>query len=210
MEKKRLAIFLVITFVLTWIYCLAVVYPNANAVSVEEITTLQLFMAATMFIPAICVIITRLITKEGFQNSMIKPNFKGNIKTYLLAYFGPSLLTLLGAIVYFLIFPKQFDINCGYLLQVYKDMGVDIGVTAMPANLLMLSQGITAILFGPIINFITCFGEEWAWRGYMVPKMSECMNTVPMLLVSGVIGMIAFVIVDIFMIKAMMNKKETG
>ena len=187
MNKKRLTIFLVLTFVATWLYCLIFVYPRANAVSAEEISTLQLFTAATMFIPAICVIITRLITKEGFQNSMIKPNFKGNIKTYLLAYFGPSILTLIGAIVYFLIFPKQFDINCGYLLQTYESMGVDMGMTAMPANLLMLSQGITAILFGPIINFVTCFGEEWAWRGYMVPKMAESMETVPMLLVSGVI-----------------------
>jgi len=140
-----------------------------------------------MFIPAICVIITRLITKEGFQNSMIKPNFKGNVKIYLLAYFGPSILTLIGAVVYFLIFPKQFDIDCGYLAQTYKAMGVDMGLTAMPLNMLMLSQGITAILFGPIVNFITCFGEEWAWRGYMVPKIAENMKTVPMLLVSGVI-----------------------
>ena len=187
MNKKRLTIFLILTFVSTWLYCLLFVYPRANVVSAEEISTLQLFTAATMLIPAICVIITRLITKEGFQNSMIKPNFKGNIKTYLLAYFGPSILTLIGAIVYFLIFPKQFDINCGYLLQTYESMGVDMGMTAMPANLLMLSQGITAILFGPIINFVTCFGEEWAWRGYMVPKMAESMETVPMLLVSGVI-----------------------
>ena len=187
MTKKRLTIFLILTFIATWLYCLIFVYPRANAVSAEETSTLQLFIAATMFIPAICVIITRLITKEGFQNSMIKPNFKGNMKIYLLAYFGPSILILLGAIVYFLIFPKQFDINCGYLLQSYEAMGVDVETMPMPANLLMFSQGITAILFGPIINFVTCFGEEWAWRGYMVPKMAENMKTIPMLLVSGVI-----------------------
>jgi len=187
MNKKRLTIFLVLTFVATWLYCLIFVYPRANAVSAEEVSTLQLFTAATMFIPAICVIITRLITKEGFHDNMIKPNFKGNIKTYLLAYFGPSILTLIGAIVYFLIFPKQFDINCGYLVETYKAMGVDIGLTALPLNMLMLSQGITAILFGPIVNFVTCFGEEWAWRGYMVPKMAENMKPLPMLLVSGVI-----------------------
>lgn len=187
MTKKRLIIFLVMTFIITWGYCLLFVYPYANATSAEEISSLQLRVAATMFIPAICVVITRLITKEGFQNHMIKPNFKGNIKVYLLAYFGPSILTLIGAVVYFLIFPNQFDINCGYLSQTYKAMGVDMGLTAMPLNLLMLSQGITAILFGPIINFVTCFGEEWAWRGYMVPKIAEEMKTVPMLLISGVI-----------------------
>ena len=187
MTKKRLLIFLGITFVLTWIYCVAFVYPYANATTAEELTMLQLFMAGTMFIPAICVVITRLITKEGFKNSMIKPNFKGNIKIYLLAYFGPAILTLVGAAVYFLIFPNNFDINCGYLLQTYEEMGIDMSVTAMPMNLLMISQGLSAILLGPIMNFFTCFGEEWAWRGYMVPKMVENMKTIPMLLVSGVI-----------------------
>lgn len=187
MTKKRLIMFLVLTFLVTWAYCLAFVYPFADATSAEAISSLQLRIAATMFIPAICVIITRLVTGEGFQNHMIKPHFKGNIKVYLLAYFGPSILTILGACAYFLIFPNQFDINCGYLVQTYKAMGVDMGLTAMPLNLLMLSQGITAILFGPIINFVTCFGEEWAWRGYMVPKMAEEMKTVPMLFISGVI-----------------------
>ena len=187
MTKKRLTIFLVSTFVLTWAYALVFVYPYANATTAEELSMFQLYMAATMFIPAICVVLTRLITKEGFKNSMIKPNFKGNIKTYLLAYFGPSVLTVLGAVVYFIIFPDQFDINCSYLLKSYETMGVDVSTLPMAANLLMLSQGLTAILFGPIINFFTCFGEEWAWRGYMVPKMAESMKTIPMLLVSGVI-----------------------
>ena len=187
MTKKRLFIYLGSTFALTWAYCLMFVYPYLNATSAEEVSTLQLRIAATMFIPAICVVITRLVTKEGFKNSMIKLNFKGNIKTYLLAYFGPSLLTVLGAVVYFVIFPNQFDINCGYLLKSYEALGVDLKMMPMPANLIMLSQGVTAILFGPIMNFFTCFGEEWAWRGYMVPKMAENMKTIPMLLVSGVI-----------------------
>ena len=184
MTKKRFIIFLVMTFIATWGYCLAFVHPYMETSNAEE---LSLRIAVTMFIPAICVLITRLITKEGFQNHMIKPNFKGNVKIYLLAYFGPSALSILGAIVYFLIFPSQFDSNCGYLLKLYETMGVDLNTMPMPANLLILSQGITGILFGPILNFVTCFGEEWAWRGYMVPKMAENMKTVPMLLLSGVI-----------------------
>ena len=187
MTKKRLLIFLITTFVLTWAYALVVVYPFKNATTAEELSMLQLLMAATMLIPAIVVVFTRLITKEGFKNSMIRPNFKGNIKTYLLAYFGPSVLTILGAMVYFLIFPKQFDINCGYLVQSYEALGVDASTLPMPANMIILMQGLSGFFFGPIINFVTCFGEEWAWRGYMVPKMAESMKTIPMLLISGVI-----------------------
>lgn len=187
MTKKRLLTFLIMTFAATWGYCLAFVYLYINATTAEETSMLQLRIASVMFIPAICVLITRLVTKEGFQELMIKPNIKGNIKIYLLAYFGPSVLTLLGAVVYFLIFSKQFDINCGYLMQSYEALGVDTSTMPMPANMLMLSQGVTAILLGPLMNFVTCFGEEWAWRGYMVPKMAENMKTIPMLLISGVI-----------------------
>ena len=71
MTKKRLILFLIMTFVATWGYALMFVYPFANATSAEEISSLQLRIAAIMFIPAICVIITRLITKEGLKNSMI-------------------------------------------------------------------------------------------------------------------------------------------
>jgi membrane protease YdiL (CAAX protease family) len=37
------------------------------------------------------------------------------------------------------------------------------------------------------MNFIPCFGEEWGWRGYLLPKMRKLMPTVPTLLVTGVI-----------------------
>ena len=37
------------------------------------------------------------------------------------------------------------------------------------------------------MNFITCFGEEWGWRGYLLPKMAEKLPMIPMLLINGVI-----------------------
>ncbi|MBR4300497.1 MAG: CPBP family intramembrane metalloprotease, partial [Bacteroidales bacterium] len=43
------------------------------------------------------------------------------------------------------------------------------------------------VLFGPILNFITCFGEEWGWRGYLLPKMADKMPRIPMLLITGTI-----------------------
>ena len=187
MTKKRLILYVLITFVMTWLYCIAVIYPNVNGSDMATNAILQVLVAGTMFIPAIGVLITRLITKEGFKNCMIKPNIKGNVKIYLLAYFGPTVLTLLGSVVYFLIFPKEFDINCGYVMQTYEAMGMDMSTMPMPIGVLMLVQSLSAILIAPIVNFVTCFGEEWAWRGYMVPKMAENMKTIPMLLVSGVI-----------------------
>ena len=60
-----------------------------------------------MFFPSIGVLLTRLITKEGFKDAWLKPNLKGNLKTYLLAWFGPAVLTFAGMGIYFLLFPQN-------------------------------------------------------------------------------------------------------
>lgn len=38
-------------------------------------------------------------------------------------------------------------------------------------NLIWIQITVAALL-GPLINILTCFGEEWGWRGYLLPKMS--------------------------------------
>lgn len=189
LTTKRWILYVIITFVLTYAYEFGVIYPvnkGANLQTGNQMLV-QLLVGACMFIPAIGVLLTRLITKEGFKNAMLMPHFKGNIKIYLLAYFGPAVLTVLGSALYFLIFPSQFDANCGYLVQIYEASGVDMNAFPMPMAVLMMIQFVQAALLGPILNFITCFGEEWGWRGYMVPKMAEKIKPLPMLLFSGVI-----------------------
>ena len=118
---------------------------------------------------------------------ILKPNFKGNIKTYILAYFGPGILTLLGIGVYFRIFPNHFDPDFGMMKATLEASGVNPEMYPMPLSALIISQAITALLFGPLMNFVTCFGEEWGWRGYLLPKMSKKLHAVPMLLITGVI-----------------------
>ena len=188
-ETKRILIYLGITFVLTYGYCFGVIYPLANAENLSQTVAMltQLMVAAAMFFPAIGVLLTRLITKEGFQNAWLRPHFKGNIKTYLLAYFGPGILTLLGAAIYFLIFPQEFDASCGYMAATLEAAGTPMEAMPIPLPLLMAVQTVEALLLGPILNFVTCFGEEWGWRGYLLPKMSEKLPAIPMLLVNGVI-----------------------
>lgn len=68
---KRVAIFLAVTFVLTWAYEFGVVYPVASG-AIEGIPPMatQLATGAAMFFPALGVLITRLVTREGFKNSV--------------------------------------------------------------------------------------------------------------------------------------------
>lgn len=189
LELKRILIYILITFGLTWIYCLLVVYPLANGESLSGVPALatQLLVAAGMFFPSIGVFLTRLFTREGFKNVWLKPNLKKNIRYYLLAWFGPGILTFVGATLYFLIFKGSFDPDCGYMKLTMEAAGAPYEAQAMPMNLLMLIQAMQAFFLAPILNFVTCFGEEWGWRGYLLPKMKNLLPTVPTLLVTGVI-----------------------
>ncbi|MBR3972699.1 MAG: CPBP family intramembrane metalloprotease [Oscillospiraceae bacterium] len=192
MEKqntRRILTYLLITFCLTWGYCFLILYPMVNGETLNGLPSVaaQLLTAICMFFPAIGVLLTRLITKEGFRNCWLKPNFKKNIKTYLLAWFGPGILTLAGAALYFLLFPDNLDFSFSYFITTLESAGAPLETLPMPIELLMVIQCLQALFLAPAMNFIVCFGEEWGWRGYLLPKMKEKLPTVPMLLVTGII-----------------------
>lgn len=189
LETKRIFIYLALTFTITYSFCFFVIYPLNTSDNVrsnlDSLTTL--LIASIMFFPALGVLLTRLITKEGFKNAWLHPHFKGNIKTYLLAYFGPGVLTLLGTALHFIIFPDDFDSSFGFLNTMLESAGASADTYPMSLSTLILIQALTGLFFGPLMNFLTCFGEEWGWRGYLLPKMSEKLPLIPMLLVNGVI-----------------------
>lgn len=188
-DLKRILVYLGITFGLTWGYCFLILYPLANGESLNGIPSVaaQLMTAVCMFFPAIGVLLTRLITREGFKESWLKPNIKKNIKYYLLVWFGPGILTFLGAGLYFLLFKGSFDPDCGYMVQMLEATGTSADTIPIPLSLLMVIQTVQGLFLAPLLNFVTCFGEEWGWRGYLLPKMSRQMPALPTLLITGII-----------------------
>ena len=188
-DLKRLLLYLGITFGMTWAYCLLIVYPVANGEALTGVPSLvtQFLVAVCMFFPAFGVLLTRLVTKEGFKNTWLRPHIKGNLKHYLLAWFGPAVLTFAGMGIFFLLFPGSFDPDCGYMKLTMEAAGMPYEAQAVPMNLLMLIQILQAVFLAPALNFVTCFGEEWGWRGYLLPKVSKHFSTVPTLLITGVI-----------------------
>lgn len=189
---KRIVLFLAITFGLTWAYEFGVVYPIATGgLSGVPAVAAQFATGAAMFFPAIGVVITRLVTREGFKNSVIKPRgFKKAAPWFAVAWFGPTVLAAIGAVVYFLMFPQDFDPTMSTLSATALQQAEAAGNTGMTAEALqaaMLMQLPIALVLGPALNIFTTFGEEWGWRGYLVPKVSTHLRIVPTLLLTGVI-----------------------
>lgn len=187
-EAKRIILFLVITFGLTRGYCFGIVRPLAGAADLSGVPgmAVQLAVAGMMLFPALGVLLTRLITKEGFGNAWLRPHFRGNLRVYLAAWFGPGVLTILGAVLYFFVFPGELDLSLGYFRSTLESLGAMEELPVSP-ELLFLLQAAQALFLAPVMNMVFCFGEEWGWRGYLLPKLSGKLSAVPLLLVTGVI-----------------------
>lgn len=190
-NNRQIVIYLLITFILTYGMEIFMIMPIVGSTDVNEAYAAQSLISSVMFIPALAVLLTRIITREGLMGSslMLALNLKGNLKYYGLAWFGIVLLTIFGTALYFLIFPSQYDGNLGYIKQLLEAQAESTQSTVTPEQVrqIMGMQILMGIFLSPFVNIINCFGEEWGWRGYLLPKMLKRFKVVPSVLVSGVI-----------------------
>lgn len=177
--KKRLLLFVALTTLLAW-FCFMLIPLTGNTYG-QGISILCL--AAAMFAPAIGNLLTRLITKEGFQHLCLHPNFKGNLKSYLAVYLGTPLLLLLSMAIYFLIFPNHFDAQLTTLNQMIKAQGTP----DVTANAVLTISVLQVMFIGPIINLIPTLGEELGWQGYLLPKLRLLVSDRQAILITGII-----------------------
>ena len=132
MEKsnRNIWIYLAFAFGISWTVGL-VIYLTGGLVGSPELikgtgVTLAFVLLATgyMWGPALAHIITRLITKTGFKNAFLKPEFKKGWPFWLMGWFGPGILTLAGAALFFLLYPGSFDPQLTMLTNQLKSAGV--------------------------------------------------------------------------------------
>lgn len=191
MDIKRIWIFLFITFALTYAVEIFMIMPLAGSADEQSALFAQLLKAGVMLFPSFGVIVTRMVTKEPFvgKGMMISMKLKGNLRYFALAWFGIAGLIIFGASAYFLIFPSKFDPQMGYakLLLSGQLQGTGQTITDETVRQAVLRQVIMGIFLSPFANLLNCFGEEWGWRGYLLPKMLKQFKIVPALLISGVI-----------------------
>ncbi|MDE7330638.1 MAG: CPBP family intramembrane metalloprotease [Lachnospiraceae bacterium] len=184
---RGIIIYLAITFILTYGVEIFLILPLAGSINIKLAYAAQMLITGVMFIPATGALITRLFMKEKLtkENLMFSLNLRGNLKYYGMAWFGVALMIIFGAVLYFLIFPQHFDGDMGYMRAVLEANGQNADI--LKARQFMYVQVAVGILTAPFLNFVNCFGEEWGWRGYLLPKLQKCFPVVPALLINGLI-----------------------
>jgi membrane protease YdiL (CAAX protease family) len=175
-DSRRVAVFLLVAYGVAWATA-AVIYATGGLRDSPDLLpglgiTLAtvLLPTAYMFAPAVGTVLTRLFTGEGWSNLGVRPRLRDSLGVYVAAWFAPALLTLVGAAVYFAVFSASFDPELAAFSEAVRQAtgGQDTGFD--PWTLVAI-QLVAALTIGPLINTVFAFGEEFGWRGYLLPKL---------------------------------------
>ena len=186
-EKKGLGLYLLFAFGLAW---LCQVGASLLLLRDNNLAAYQMILAVSMFCPLASV----LIVCKGYLHQPTgigwRPHRKGRVKYILLAWFGPAVLTLVGAVLYFAVFPSRLDTTGSWLAAAYggqwtpESLKTELGVTTTGY---LVQNGLLAVTLAPIINAIPAMGEEAGWRGYMMPRLKERFGLLNGRLLGGII-----------------------
>jgi membrane protease YdiL (CAAX protease family) len=174
-DKKRLLIFLAFAFGIAWATGLVIALTGGIAGSPSLVPgssyTLAIVLMATAYMgaPAIANVLTRLITREGWHNVGLRPNFRRGWPLWLAAWVLPAVFTIVGAAVYYLLFPASFDPELTSVKAILAQTGAS-GAAFTPVTLILF-ETLQAVLISPLINSLFTFGEEFGWRAYLLPKL---------------------------------------
>jgi membrane protease YdiL (CAAX protease family) len=190
LDTRRIVIFLGFTFGIAWLSGL-VIYLNGGLTNSPQIApgvTLALVLMATVYMgaPALGNILTRLLTREGWKDMGLRPNFRKGWRFWLVAWFLPVVMTLPGAVLFFVLFPQYFDASLSTMQQLMAASPSSLSsLSPWTVLIIQLAQG---VLLAPLINFVFTFGEEFGWRAYLLPKLMLLGGRKAMLLMGVIWG----------------------
>jgi membrane protease YdiL (CAAX protease family) len=141
--------------------------PMLVGLSPYKNVSFQFIAIPGAFSPAIAAFIVRKwITKEGFGDAGLHPNFRQGWKYYLIAWLLPLLVSgiILGTAVLFDISKPDFTLQ-----RFAQWMGEGSNVPSVPPYLWLVLP--IQFLIGALFTTFVSFGEEFGWRGYLQKRI---------------------------------------
>ncbi|WP_440097694.1 lysostaphin resistance A-like protein [Streptosporangium sp. H16] len=185
-------LFLLVAFGLSWLFALPIWLTDASS-------STPVFLAmgvAIMFTPTLGVLAVRL---RGRRLGDVATGREWAVRTGLsaggsrgrtlalvaLAWFGIPVLVVVATALSAALGLLSVDLREFSLFRESLAAAAG-GPPPVEAGVLMAVQVASMVLIAPVINSVAAFGEEWGWRGWLLPRLMP-LGTWRALLVSGVI-----------------------
>ncbi len=184
-----IALFIALTFGITWAIWLGLAVAGVS---------FTIRVAIGMFGPALAATIVRLIRKDGFADEGLRlaaRGRKGVIRLYIAAYVLPPILLAAGIMLALLTgiqhwaFSENLNSMASAIATQLHNVGQPIptGLSAHQMALIaLISQTVLSFTFVIPFNMIFTFGEEFGWRGYLLPRLSP-LGGVQAAIITGVV-----------------------
>ena len=180
MKDKQLSSYLLWAFLLAWMLQAAAIGFAWNG----QTRYFQLVLLASMYAPFAAV----LLAKGPLKDMGWHLRLRGKGKWILAAWFGFAVLAVLGAALYYLLFPAALDLSGGFLTAQLGEAGMQqMEAQGLTLKTLMLIQLAQALTYAPLINTFAALGEEVGWRGFLYPRLKERHGTAKGRLLGGLI-----------------------
>jgi membrane protease YdiL (CAAX protease family) len=184
-----IALFILLTFGLSW-----TIWLGLGAVGVP----FTIRIAIGMFGPAMAATIVRLVRHEGFADAGLRLAAKGRkgvVRIYIAAYVLPPVLLAAGIGLALLTgvqhwaFSDNLHVLARTLTAQMQSLGraLPSGVSADQLALITIfAETVLAFTLAIPFNMIFTFGEEFGWRGYLLPRLSP-LGGVQAAIITGVV-----------------------
>ena len=160
-NKKQFIIYMIVAFGPAWI--LEIVASSFH--NKGNVTVFTVLLMIAMYMPFLGALISRIPLKGmGWV-----PHLKGRIRYIFFSLWIPVLLSILGGVLFFAIFPNAFDTEFITLRSQLEQAGAldKLEAQGITIPIYILITSIQAITFAPFLNMFVALGEEVGWRGVM-------------------------------------------
>ena len=180
MDNKALKQYLFWAFAIAWALQAAAIHFARTG----QMAPFRLVMAVSMFAPFAAVLLARIPLRDmGWS-----PALRGKLRFFFAAWLVPCLLSVLGAALFYLLFPGCFDLKAGAYLASLETTGVPQSeIERVGVQTLILVQVAAALSYAPFINMLFALGEEVGWRGALYPMLKDRFGIVKGRLFGGLI-----------------------
>ena len=190
---KHLKAFLVVTFGLAWGLLIPAGFLLGTFENGETSSPVMMgLIALSMFFPLVGTLAANFSCKPEERIDLgWRPRVKQNVRNYLIAWFVPAAIALLGCIVFFVSNSHLFDPTMRSYIEANAaaaELAPDqLASQMLPVPVLLGTTLVSALAIAPFINMIPAFGEELGWRGMLYPTLAGLMSERSAALVTGII-----------------------